>query len=65
MHHVITPIVNGSMVTMDTKEIETNFGDGVSMITETNYSMNFTYSYGDEEKFFNITVGHCTVLCLY
>ena len=44
------------MITLDTKDIDADYGGGMSMMTATNYSINFTYSYGDEEKFFNISV---------
>ena len=50
------------MITLDTKEIDADYGGGMPMMTATNYSINFTYSYGDEEKFFNISVSHYSVV---
>ena len=52
------------MITMDTKEIESNYGGGKTTIAATNYSMNFTHSYGDKAKFFNISVSHRGILCV-
>lgn len=60
----VTAIVNDSMITMDTKEIELDYGEGRPTIITTNYSINFTYSYGDKEKFFDISVSNCSVVCV-
>ena len=48
--------VNGTSKTMSTKMLSREYNHTGATLNETDHAINFTYSFGDQENFFNISV---------